>query len=247
MKIIMPMAGRGTRLAGARGDLPKPLVPLADRPMLAWAMDSLRTVDCDTFIAVVLSEHERHFGISDIVREHWSDSPVEIVAVDSVPPGQLCSVLAAERLFQDDDILIAACDTVVVSSIGHDIESARAEGICGLISVAGLPGEHWSFARADQSGQVLEVAEKRRISEWASTGLYWFSDGTQFSRESKRLIRTGPTTNGEHYVIPVYGEYLKAGRPVRISQAEEVFDMGEPKALEAAEVMYANSHASQQN
>lgn len=59
MRIVMPMAGRGSRLGSGTQDLPKPLVPVAGRPMLRWAMESLRGVDCSLFIAVVLAEHDR--------------------------------------------------------------------------------------------------------------------------------------------------------------------------------------------
>ena len=53
-----------------------------------------------------------------------------------------------------------------------------------------MPGEQWSFARADQSGKVIEVAEKKRISNNVSTGLYYFSSGYEFLNTADEIIKS---------------------------------------------------------
>ncbi len=235
MIIVVPMAGRGSRFAGAAGELPKPLVPVAGRPMVLWALDSLAGLDASLVVFVALAEHEARHGLSSVLREWASPGPTTSVLLDDVTEGQLSTVLAARELVDaDEDLLVASCDTYVRSSLGRDI--ADRDAACrGLISVARQPGDHWSFARLGDDGHVAEVAEKVRISEWASTGLYHFSSGSEFVAIAQDVMDRGERTRGEFYVIPVYGRYIERGLQVDVSVADEVWDMGTPAGAAAFE------------
>ncbi|MFQ5923490.1 MAG: hypothetical protein ACE5M4_11675, partial [Anaerolineales bacterium] len=139
-----------------------------------------------------------------------------------------------ELIGTNDDLLIASSDTYVRSNLGEDI-AQRSDDCHGIISVAKLPGVHWSFARTEPTGCVVEVAEKSRISDNASTGMYYFSNGQQFVSAADELILNREQTQGEYYVIPVYREYIRRGWTVEVSRANEVWDMGTPAALEMFE------------
>jgi NDP-sugar pyrophosphorylase family protein len=236
MRVVVPMAGRGSRFAGHAGDLPKPLVPVAGRPMIRWALDSLAGLDTSLVVFVALAEHDARFGLGRLLRE-WTPPGMrtELVWLDHVTEGQLCTVLAARDLIDaDEDLLVASCDTHVRSRLGDDV--ARRDQACrGLISVARMPGDHWSFARLGPDGHVAEVAEKVRISEWASTGLYHFSSGREFVSIGQDMVDRDERTRGEFYVIPVYGRYLERGLQVDVSVADEVWDLGTPAGAAAFE------------
>lgn len=234
MIVIMPMAGRGSRFAGHQVERPKPLIPVVGKPMFMWALRSLDGIAYSRIVFVALAEHDAHFGVCDLVRRHVGDRAV-VVLLDDVTEGQLCSVLAArEYLNGDEDVLVASSDTYIRSDLAIDI--ARAGSAChGLISVANLPGDRWSFARTDESGAVVEVGEKVRISDHASTGLYYFSNGRRFVATADAMIANQEKTRGEYYVIPVYQKYIDQGLRVELSVADEMWDMGTPEALAAFE------------
>ncbi len=235
MIVVVPMAGRGSRFAEQAGDVPKPLVPVAGRPMVRWALGSLAGLDPSLVVFVALAEHDARFGLSALLREWPPGGRTEVVWLDDVTEGQLCTVLAARDLIdRDEDLLVASCDTYVRSDLGRDI-AARAPGCRGLISVARMPGDHWSFARLGPDGHVAEVAEKVRISEWASTGLYHFSSGREFVEIGQSMVDRGERTRGEFYVIPVYGRYIERGLQVDVSVADEVWDLGTPAGVQAFE------------
>jgi len=234
MKIVIAMAGLGLRSQGA---VPKPLVMVAHRPMISWAMDNLVHMEgVSELVLVLLASHERQFGLAARLRtiQHplldWSR--VRIVLQESAPSGQLTSVLEARSwLDTDQPVLIASCDTVVVSDLGSDI-SSRGAACRGIISVADKPGEQWSFAKVEPgTRRVVDVAEKVRISDYASTGMYFFSSGREFLDASDRAIAGREQPGGEHYVIPVYREYIRDGRRIEISTpAREMWDLGTPTA-----------------
>ena len=223
------MAGRGSRLAGLAG-LPKPLIPVAGRPMVAWALQSLVGFGEISPIFVALAEHEHEFGLRAALAEVVGRDPV-LVLLDDVTEGQLCTVLAArDLLLPEEDLLIASADTLVASDLAVDIAGCRTD-TGGIISVIDLPGDRWSFARTDDSGAVVEVAEKVRISNLASTGLYYFASAGEFMDAADEMIARGEKTRAEYYVIPVYGKYIERGHRVEVSVAREMWDMGTPDAI----------------
>jgi NDP-sugar pyrophosphorylase family protein len=237
MKVVVPMAGRGYRFAEAGFETPKPLIDVLDRPMVAWALESLRGIAYSDIYFVCLREHERAYGMSSILKE-LAGPDAHVIFIDNVTEGQLCTVLAArEAINCDEDLLVMSCDTLVVSSLGQDI-AQRPDNCRGIISVAKLPGDRWSFARTNATGRVVEVAEKRRISDLASTGMYYFSNGTEFLSATQQLIAGSERTHGEYYVIPVYDKYITRGLDVHVSEASEVWDLGTPEAVGLFEKKY---------
>jgi NDP-sugar pyrophosphorylase family protein len=227
------MAGRGSRFAVQGVTTPKPLVPVAGRPMLWWALQSLREVPYSEIVFVCLEEHETEYGVTRIVQELAGDA-ARVVLLPEVTEGQLCTVLAArEYLVTDEDVLVMASDTYVRSALGAAV-AQRPAACRGLISVADLPGDRWSFARTGPDGAVVEVTEKVRISDHASTGMYYFASGRELVDFADEMIRSGRRARGEYYVMPVYQLYLEAGLRIELVQAEKVLDFGSPEALAEA-------------
>ncbi|MCZ6673476.1 MAG: NTP transferase domain-containing protein [Verrucomicrobia bacterium] len=231
MKIFLPMAGRGSRFADQGIMTPKPLVEVSGRPMIAFALEGLCKIDCSEIIFVALKRHYYKYHLDDLM-QLYPYHQFKFVLLEKTTDGQLCSILAArEHIKHGEDILIGASDTYVVSNIGKDIARRRID--CeGIISVAEMPGDNWSFARIGKDGGVTEVAEKRRISHLASTGLYYFSNGRRFLELADEMIRNREKTRGEYYVIPIFQKYIDRGWRIDISMAREVWDMGTPQAKE---------------
>lgn len=231
MIAVFPMAGRGSRFADRGFEVPKPLIEVGGKPMFAWALQSLEGLPISKLIVVALQEHEKQFGLSALFRQHCPITmPLEFVFLPDVTEGQLCTVLEASEYFvENESLIIAASDSLVIGHLADDI--ARYSGkTAGLISVADLPGDRWSFARTDITGKVVEVAEKVRISDHASTGIYFFNHCGQFLDFAQQILQKQEKTKGEYYVIPVYQKMIEAGLWIGLSQASEMWDMGTPEA-----------------
>ncbi|MDB4916569.1 MAG: nucleotidyltransferase [Gemmatimonadetes bacterium] len=234
MNVVVPMAGRGSRFADRGVETPKPLIEVHGRPMIAWALDGIRDIlaSASRVIFVALREHDGRFALASMLPALGGPNS-QVVFIDAVTEGQLCTVLAAdEHLDMGSDLLVASCDTYVVSPLARDI-AARTPDCHGIISVADLPGDRWSFARTDDAGRVVEVAEKVRISNHASTGLYYFSSARELVDIAHGMIARQEKTRGEYYVIPVYEKLIAQGHRVDISVASEMHDMGTPEAMHA--------------
>lgn len=233
MIALISMAGRGSRMSGHASGQPKPLIPVHGRPMVAWACDSLRSLRPRRWVFVALEEHNHDGAVQRAVESIAPDGT--LILLEAVTEGQLCSVLAARgHLEPDESVLIAPSDSVVQHRLEEAI--AGAPSSCrGLISVANMPGDRWSFARTSgRDSEVTAVAEKERISDHASTGLYFFGKAGEFLDAADTVIAENRRVRGEFYVMPVYDEYLRRGWRVDIAPADGMLDMGTPDALASA-------------
>lgn len=230
VKIVLTMAGSGTRFQDCQfspeSQIPKYLMDVAGRPMLMWALESLRGLHFSELVLVAL-ERDRKL-IEKNLREVLEISSVAYRG--ELSDGQLSSALDARSHLRDgEDLLILGCDTYVVSDLGQDIRN-RPSNCAGILSVAPMKGERWSFARIDSAGCAVEVAEKRRISDHACTGMYYFSEGRSFLNAADDVLRHGERLKGEFYMIQVYDELIRRGEIVLVSHAQ-MRDMGTPQAL----------------
>lgn len=234
MIVVVPMAGRGTRFAGSGYTTPKPFIEVNGAPMFIRALQSIAGVAYTQLVFVTLREHDSQYHVQETLNK-YGYTRAQVVCIDEVTEGQLCTVLAARSYFENgEEVLIMASDSYIASGIQHDLTS-KSPDCKGIISVINLPGEQWSFARTDENGNVVEVAEKKRISDHASTGIYYFANGRELCTIADAMIAADERTRGEFYVIPVYQKLINRGEKVTLSFATEMWDMGTPEAKEKFE------------
>lgn len=237
MNIVMPMAGRGSRFADVGYADPKPLIDVRGRPMYAWAVESLPLALATRVIFICLEEHLRTTKLVADIKERYARLAPIIISLDHVTAGQACTVLEArEWIDNSSSLIIYNADTFYTSQLETRLRGAV--DIDGLIGVFRAPGDKWSFARTDEAGRVLETAEKRRISEWATTGMYHFTRGSDFVRHADAMIAADERERGEFYVAPVYNRLIAAGGNIRVDEASAVWVLGTPEDLGHFEAHY---------
>jgi dTDP-glucose pyrophosphorylase len=236
--VVIPMAGRGQRFVDAGYADPKPLVDVRGRPMYSWAVDSLPVSLVGRLVMVCLAEHLEAYPLEADIRERYGHLDPVVIGLDHVTEGQACTVLeAAEHLEPAGPLVIYNADTWCVTDLEATL-AAVGPDVGGVIGVFEAPGDHWSFARLDERGHVVETAEKRRISPWATTGLYHFSRADEFVAHARAAIEADDRVNGEFYVAPLYNRLVDAGRTVLVDRAREVWVLGTPAELAAFEAAH---------
>lgn len=234
INVVIPMAGRGSRLSAFGA--PKPLIEVAGKPLLAWSTRWLTELPDARVTVIALAEHERDFGLLATVAEHIPGAGC--VLIPEVTQGQLCTVLAAaDRFDPSAPLLIAPCDTMIEGPlpIPASLTGLYNSNVRGIVSVASMPGDRWSFADCDANWNVSRVTEKVRISEWASTGLYYFSDTGRFVADAQAMVAGGERVKGEFYVMPLYGRMLARGERIKAVPVGLMHDLGTTEALAAFE------------
>jgi NDP-sugar pyrophosphorylase family protein len=242
MNVVIPMAGRGKRFAECGFKAPKPLIPVLGKPMYSWAVDGLPLDSSSRLIFICLREHLEDTALETDIQNRYSRFSPQIISLNQVTEGQACTVLTSrERVDTNEDLLIFNADTYCPTTLKHALANFS-RPVDGVLDVFRGKGDHWSFALADQEGRVLETAEKRRISEWATTGLYYFRKGSDFVLHAESMIRSGERSNGEFYVAPVYNRMIAAGADIRINPIEQIWVLGTPEELRIFELRHKESH-----
>lgn len=238
MNIVIPMAGRGSRLAGHSSGLPKPLIEVGGRPLWSWAVHCLPLDRAERLVMVCLAEHLETYELAEAFRAEFEGLPLRIVALDDVTDGQLRTVVAsADEWDMESPLLVFNADTW----FHHDQQSflEAADSSDGVLGVAEKDGDRWSFAKVDDDGRVVEVAEKRRISEWACTGLYHFRDSRRFLSDARAMFDARDQTKGEYFVAPLYERMIARGERVGIAVADEFMPLGTQDELQEFEAKLA--------
>lgn len=228
---ILPMAGAGSRFVRAGHALPKYAIPARGRPLLAWALDSLPLALCSRLVLVAQREAVAQADPLALLAPAVARRVTDLVLLDGLTGGQADTVLAARAHIDERGLLIYNCDTHFHSpTLAQRLTDpvARADGVLGAF--AG-PGTHWSFARVDPAGTVLETAEKRRISAHCLTGLYHFSRGSDFLQACEDPV----VEAGERYVAPLYNVLIRAGRRFVLDRVARFEPLGTPAELAAFE------------
>jgi NDP-sugar pyrophosphorylase family protein len=215
LNIVMPMAGRGKRFADAGFTTPKPLIPVHGRPMTEAVIANLRPARPHRFIFLILREHAAAFGFDAHLRS-WAPGS-EIVFVDRVTEGAACTVLLARHLIDTADaLMIANCDQWVDASIDDYLATMDRDAADGLIMTMWADDPKWSFVRFDATGRVVEVVEKKVVSNEATVGVYNFRRGSDFVRAADAMIAADLRVNGEFYVAPAYNQLIAEGQKLAV-------------------------------
>jgi NDP-sugar pyrophosphorylase family protein len=226
-EVVIAMAGRGSRFADAGWATPKPLIPVNGVPMYELVARSLPITGDDHLIFVALAEHLGN-GLAAAIQSAFG-SAADVVALDDVTGGQSETVLLGlAKADRTRPLLVHNADTISPFNRAELFNDAD-----GALVVFRAPGDHWSFARLGEGNEVVQVAEKRRISEWASTGAYFFRTGELFEQLATSAINDRRAAGGEYYVAPLYDDLLRSGGRVIAIEATEVKVLGTPAELQA--------------
>ena len=244
MKIIMPMAGRGSRFTKIGITTPKPLIEVMGKSFVQWSIEGMRHtfphIKNEDFIFICHADHERDNQISKKLQQLAPGATVLFTPV--VTEGAACTVLLAKEAMDDEeDFLMVDADHFVVCPA---LESARLEarrnGWGGVIPTSETTSPNYSYARLDEQGNVVETREKQVISTHAAK-MYYFAKWKYFVAAAEAMIAKNIRYNNEFYMCPVYNEVIAQGHIVRTVPMELALHLGTPEELE-----YFKEHVPEQ-
>ena len=233
MNIVIPMAGRGSRLTMERYGKPKPLIEvMPGKSMIELVIDYLSLPDEHQFIFICLSEHVRDF---DLERFFGSKTKKHrIVRTNMITSGPASSVMLAKPWIDNqDELLVAYCDDYLELDMSRYLFYSRAGKADGMIVTYPSTDPMCSYAVLSGEGKVLRIAEKEIISPLATAGLYYFKEGREFVCAAEQMMRENQTAHGEFFVSPVYNQLIRSGKTVLsyAIRADQNMGIGSPVEL----------------
>lgn len=196
MKIIIPMAGRGSRLRPHTLTVPKPLVPVAGKPIVQRIVEDLSS----SFKGQI---DEIAFIIGDFGQEvetHLVSIAESLGAKGTIyhqdqPLGTAHAILcAADSL--DGNCLVAFADTLFRADFSFDPNAQD-----GLIWVKTVEDPSaYGVVLTDENDKIIEFIEKSPVfvSDKAIVGIYYFKDGQRLKKELQYLIDNDIKQKGEY-------------------------------------------------
>ncbi len=237
MTVLFLLAGRASRFKEAGYIIPKPLIEVKGKPMIQWATDALGFLKEKKYIFICLRDHERDHQISQKLKKLYGNA-IQILFTNGVTEGAAASALLAKDFINTDgELIVSNADQYFVSHSFEEEMKKKKRDYAGLIPVFQATHSRWSFAKLNDHGMVIEVAEKVPISSDATVGVYYFRKGKDFVWAAEEMIRKDIRRNNEFYVCPVFNELIGRGEKIKSVSATTMWSMGTPE-----DVMYFDKY-----
>jgi len=223
MKIIIPLAGKGTRLLPLTKRVPKPLVRVAGRPVLDYVMDILLPLEPSELI--VITGH-----LKDTVEAHiTANYPVTARFVEQAVQDGTAGAVKLAQPWIDEPVLIVFVDTLFEA----DLSIARRSDADGILWVKEVEDyQRFGVVVTDGKGNMTRIVEKpsEPVSKLANIGLYYIRDWqTLFAGIDATLAR--PPLSGEWYLTDAFQYMVEQGRRLRTAEVKGWYDCGKVETL----------------
>ncbi len=198
------MAGMSSRFFKAGFTEPKYKLLAHGKSLFQWSVNSFeKYFDSEKFVFICRDV----YGTPDFISSELNKMGVknfEIITLDDETRGQAETVFLSMGLVPDgEEILIFNIDTY------REKCTFPENGFDAWLEVFSGDGDHWSFAKIDaKTDLVVETAEKNRISDFCSNGVYYFKNKEIFLPAYNDLLAK---VNGELYIAPMYNYIIQAG------------------------------------
>lgn len=233
MIIVFPMAGTGERFKSEGYSTPKPFIKVGGECMIS------RVISCypsklDKEVSYVFLPRQEY---AKDIWELTSKIPKEnkcVVPIAKETRGPLETILSnstvASMINTNREILIADCDSLIApSELADALRVFRSQGAIGGVTIRKTKDPGCSYAMVNTADYtVSKTVEKEVISEWSTTGPYWWRDARQFFTAAKAGVDAG-----ECHISPAYNYLIERQKKVKAFRVMTFRHLGTPKLLEA--------------
>lgn len=222
-KIIIPIAGEGTRLRPHTLTMPKPLIPVAGKPMLAHILDPLVEQNPDEVVFVV-----GYLGevLTDYIKTHYRFNATFIRQDDLLGLGYAVH-MALERI-EPSPIMVILGDT-----IAHTDFNRFLEGNVNRVGLKEVDDPRRFGVAVIRDNKVVELEEKpvNPRSNLAVIGLYYFNDAALLREHLSRIIKADKKTGGEIQLTDAMDSMIKEGQVFEPFMVDGWYDCGKKETL----------------
>ena len=222
MKIIVPMAGRGSRLRPHTLTVPKPLIPIAGKPIVQRLVEDIAKV-VNQPIEEVAFVTDESFGVEDQLREigkslgakasvYYQDQPLgtghAIMCAKESLSGP-CIVAYADTLFKADFELDPGADAVI------------------WVKQVDQP-EQYGVVKLNNNNEIVELVEKPKdkVSDLAVIGIYYFKDGAALKASLQKVLDANLMHGGEYQINDGIKDLMEQGKIFKTGKVDEWMDCG---------------------
>ena len=227
MNIIIPMAGRGTRLRPHTLTVPKPLLPIAGKPIVQRLVEDIAAV-CN----------EKIEEVAFVIGDFGEEVPKQLMEIaNSIGAkgkvfyqeealGTAHAVLCAKESL-NGEVIVGFADTLFKAEFTLD---KTADGTIWVHRVEDPSA--FGVVKLDEEGVITDFVEKPKefVSDLAIIGIYYFKDGDNLKAELQYLIDNDIKEKGEYQITNALENMKSKGLKFKPGAVEEWLDCGNKNA-----------------
>lgn len=227
MKVIIPLAGKGTRLRPHTHLTPKPLLQVAGQPVMSYILDELKNFDIEEVIFITGHLKEQ---VETYVRAKYPEFKSRFIEQE-VQNGTATAVQLAEP-YVKEDVLIIYVDTLfdadlsVIKNLLMDVD--------GAIWVKEVEDyRRFGVAVTDERGLIKKFVEKPKepVSKLAAIGVYYVKEAKVLFAAIEKLINKNHKPLGEFYLTDAFQYMIDNGAKIKTIAVEGWYDCGQIETL----------------
>ncbi|GIV34041.1 MAG: glucose-1-phosphate thymidylyltransferase [Chitinophagales bacterium] len=226
MKVIIPVAGAGTKLRPLTYTQPKALIPVAGKRILDFIMDQLLDLNLNEFVFVIGYLGEK-------IKQHVENRYPHVKASYAVQSDRLgvghAIWTAREFVKPDEEVLIVLGDTIVKTDLAEVLKSPRST--LGVKKVD--DPRDFGVVEFDQNGKIVALIEKPRFpkSNMALVGVYKIKESRLLFECLDQLITQGIREGEEINLTDAIMMMLRKGVEFDSFRVDDWYDCGKADIL----------------
>jgi glucose-1-phosphate thymidylyltransferase len=223
MQVIIPLAGKGTRLRPHTHLVPKPMLKVAGRPVMDWVMDRIEGLGVTELIFITGHLKE---AVEAYAKDRYG-LPCRFIE-QKVQDGTAGAINLA-RPYVTGPVLIIFVDTVFEADLTL-ISRTDADGIIWAKEVEDY--QRFGVVVTDAKGYMTKIVEKPStpISKLANIGLYYIRDVAALWAGIDQVL-AAPANKGEYYLTDAFQQMIEHGRRILAAEVGGWYDCGAPGTL----------------
>jgi len=224
MKVIIPLAGKGTRLRPHTHITPKPMLKIAGKPVIDYVMDDLERLG-EVEQVVYITGH-----LKDKVEEYARKKfPFDAVFIEQKVQDGTAGAVALAREYIDQPVFIIFVDTIFDADLSV-VKRTDADGIIWVKTVEDY--QRFGVVVSDNDGNMTMIVEKPTtpVSKRANIGLYYIKNWKLLFEGIDWTLKQ-PKNKGEYYLTDAFQYMIDHGAKIKVIDVEGWYDAGETGTL----------------
>ncbi len=227
MKIIVPMAGRGSRLRPHTLTVPKPLIPIGGKPIVQRLVEDIAKVAGEEIdeIAFIIGDFGPEVEASLLKIAEKLGAKGSIYTQDQ-PLGTAHAIKCAEASMQGD-VVVAFADTLFRADFDLDKNS---DGVIWVKKVEDPSA--FGVVKLDDYGFITDFVEKPKefVSDLAIIGIYYFKSAEKLMHEINYIMSNDIMQGGEYQLTTALENLRQKGAKFSLGKVDDWMDCGNKNA-----------------
>ena len=238
MQIIIPMSGFGERFRRAGYRVPKPLIEIDSKPIIAHVIDMFPGEEDFVFICNQDHLSNSEFHMESVLRKYCPTA--RVIGISPHKLGPIHAVCQVSNMIDPErPVIVNYCDFTCYWDWHHFKSHLLATKCDGAIPAYkgfhphSLGSTNYAYLR-EENCHVLDIQEKQpytnnRMEEYASSGTYYFASGKIMNDAFRSTVEQGINVGGEYYVSLAYKTLLEQKRSVIVYPLQHFMQWGTPE------------------